>query len=38
MLADEAPPRIGWHPDFYDRLAEILNPGNPTDTIRGNVE
>ncbi|MBN9167705.1 MAG: hypothetical protein BGO98_11175 [Myxococcales bacterium 68-20] len=27
MLADEAPPRIGWHPDFHDRLAEILNLG-----------
>ena len=26
MLADERPPRIGWHPDFHDRLAEILNP------------
>lgn len=26
MLADEAPPRIGWHPDFHDRLAELLNP------------
>jgi hypothetical protein len=26
MLADETPPRIGWHPDFHDRLAEILNP------------
>lgn len=26
MLADESPPRIGWHPDFHDRLAEILNP------------
>lgn len=25
MLADEKPPRIGWHPDFHDRLAEILN-------------
>jgi hypothetical protein len=28
MLADEAPPRIGWHPDFRDRLAEILKPSN----------
>lgn len=27
MLADEKPPRIGWHPDFHDRLAEILDPG-----------
>jgi hypothetical protein len=26
MLADEKPPRIGWHPDFHDRLAELLNP------------
>jgi hypothetical protein len=26
MLADETPPRIGWHPDFHERLAEILNP------------
>lgn len=26
MLADERPPRIGWHPDFHDRLAELLNP------------
>ncbi|AUX40167.1 hypothetical protein SOCE26_015660 [Sorangium cellulosum] len=26
MLADEKPPRIGWHPDFHDRLAEILTP------------
>lgn len=30
MLADEAPPRIGWHPDFHDRLAEILNPSDTT--------
>lgn len=27
MLADEKPPRIGWHPDFHDRLAEILTSG-----------
>lgn len=27
MLADETPPRIGWHPDFHDRLAELLAPG-----------
>jgi ABC-3C protein len=26
MLADEASPRIGWHPDFHDRLTELLNP------------
>ncbi|MCC7065890.1 MAG: hypothetical protein IT456_23995 [Planctomycetes bacterium] len=26
MLADEKPPRIGWHADFHDRLAKILNP------------
>lgn len=25
MLADEKPPRIGWHPDFHDRLTEVLN-------------
>jgi hypothetical protein len=25
MLADEV--RIGWHPDFRDRLADILGPG-----------
>jgi hypothetical protein len=24
MLADEKPPRIGWHPDFHSRLADIL--------------
>lgn len=24
MLADERPPRIGWHPDFHDRLTELL--------------
>ncbi|WP_433934114.1 ABC-three component system protein [Sorangium cellulosum] len=30
MLADEAPPRVGWHPDFHDRLAEILNPSSTT--------
>jgi hypothetical protein len=24
MLADEKPPRIGWHPEFHGRLAEIL--------------
>lgn len=24
MLADERPPRIGWHPDFNERLAELL--------------
>lgn len=26
LLADENPPRIGWHPDFHDRLAELLKP------------
>jgi len=25
MLADETPPRIGWHPDFQARIAEMLN-------------
>lgn len=35
MLADEKPPRIGWHPDFHDLLAELLNqsvsvPGKDT--------
>ncbi|MBN9687370.1 MULTISPECIES: ABC-three component system protein [unclassified Corallococcus] len=28
MLADENPPRVGWHPDFHDRLAELLNPAS----------
>lgn len=26
MLADEKPPRIGWHPEFQYRLVEILSP------------
>ncbi|NNC21867.1 hypothetical protein HJC22_39810 [Corallococcus exiguus] len=41
MLADETPPRIGWHPDFHDRLAEILNPSsaaNPDDAAKGAAE
>lgn len=41
LLADEKPPRIGWHPDFHDRLAELLNPsGNvpPSDTSRGDAK
>jgi hypothetical protein len=41
MLADERPPRIGWHPDFHDRLAEILNPSGgvpPSDASGGDAE
>lgn len=41
MLADEKPPRIGWHPDFRDRLAKILNPsesGPPNDTSDGEAK
>ena len=39
MLADEAPPRIGWHPEFLDRLAEILNPSatSPKDAAGGDA-
>lgn len=28
MLADEVPPRVGWHPDFHDRLAALLGSGD----------
>jgi hypothetical protein len=41
MLADEKPPRIGWHPDFHDRLAELLNPSGsvpPKDAPGGEAE
>ncbi len=41
MLADEKPPRIGWHPDFHDRLAEILNPSGtvpPEDAAGGGAK
>jgi hypothetical protein len=41
MLADEKPPRVGWHPDFHDQLAEILNPSGtvpPEDTARGEAK
>ena len=41
MLADEAPPRVGWHPEFHDRLAKILNPtGNvhPDDAVEGDAK
>lgn len=41
MLADEKPPRIGWHPDFHDRLAELLNPSgsvSPGDGSGGKAE
>jgi len=41
MLADEAPPRIGWHPDFHDRLTEILNPSSaapPKDAAGGDAK
>lgn len=41
MLADEMPPRIGWHPDFHDRLAEILKPNGgvpPNDASGGDAE
>jgi hypothetical protein len=30
MLTDEKPPRVGWHPDFRDRLAEILSKSGST--------
>jgi len=37
MLADETPPRLGWHPDFHDRLAEFLkaNSNAPSDGADG---
>jgi len=41
MLADEAPPRIGWHPEFHHRLAEILNATvavPPSDTPGGDAK
>jgi hypothetical protein len=41
MLADETPPRIGWHPDFHDRMAEILNPSStvpPNDAVEGDAQ
>lgn len=41
MLADETPPRIGWHPDFHDRLAELLNPSGSvpsSDAMGGDAE
>ena len=41
MLADEKPPRIGWHPDFHDRLAELLNPSgcvSPNDATGGDAK
>ena len=41
MLADETPPRIGWHPEFHDRLAAILNQGGsvpPKDALGGHAE
>jgi hypothetical protein len=41
MLADERPPRIGWHPDFLDRLAELINPSGsvpPKDAPGGDAE
>lgn len=41
MLADEKAPRIGWHPDFHDRLAELLSPGAsvpPKDASGGDAE
>jgi hypothetical protein len=42
MLADEKPPRIGWHPEFHERLAKVLSPGGdippPTDASGDNAE
>lgn len=40
MLADERPPRIGWHPDFHDRLAELLKSSGsvPPDDAGGEAE
>lgn len=41
MLADEKPPRIGWHPEFHDRLTAILNLGGsvpPKDASGGVAE
>lgn len=41
MLADEKPPRIGWHPEFRDRLADLLNPNGsilPQDASGGETE
>lgn len=41
MLADEKPPRIGWHPEFHDRLAKILSASGsvtPDDAPGGGTE
>ncbi len=41
MLADETPPRIGWHPDFHDQLAKLLNPSgsiSPNDATGGDAK
>lgn len=41
MLADEKPSRIGWHPDFHDRLAQLLSPSAsvpPKDASGGDAE
>ncbi|GHU09079.1 hypothetical protein AGMMS50225_09010 [Betaproteobacteria bacterium] len=41
MLADEKPPRVGWHPDFLDRLVQILNSSGfvpPENSAGGKAE
>jgi hypothetical protein len=41
MLADEKPPRVGWHPDFHDLLAAVLSSGesvSPSHVSGGNPE
>lgn len=40
MLADEAPPRIGWHPDFHERLAEVQSQrgSTPPDVTGGDTK
>jgi hypothetical protein len=36
MLADEKPPRIGWHFDFHDRLSVLLKQ-NRNDSQEGTM-
>ena len=35
MLADERPPRIGWHLDFHKRLAELLDSSSSVSSVDG---
>jgi hypothetical protein len=38
MLADEKPPRLGWHPEFRDRLAGLLDQGDSSNPPGGDAE